>query len=244
MLPSHPNQPIVKIKCLKHRYPDQTEISACGLEFLAYPSEKIALIGKNGAGKTTLLYHLLGLLKPTQGEVKVFNLDPAQEFSKIGPKIGFVVQNPEEQLIGPTVFEDIAFSLINYGFTHSETEKRTKKIIQDLKIKHLQDKLIHYLSEGEKKKVALAGALALEPKLLLLDETLSEIDQESLKIILKKLNELNQKNKMTIIMATNELPLLADFFEIIYLLENGRIVFKGNFDELTRFRPNYTLCRH
>ncbi len=235
---------MVKVECLKHRYPDKTEISICGLKFIVRPGEKIALIGENGSGKTTLLLHLVGLLKPTEGKIEVFDVNPAKDFDKIGKRLGFVSQNVEDQLIGPTVFDDIAFSLINYGFDRKEINKRVEEIIRHLKIKNLENKIIHYLSGGEKKKVALAGALVLKPELLILDEALAEIDAETTEIILQILDEFSKKYKTAIIMATNDIPLIQKFASIVYLLEKGAITFKGTFRELLKSKKEYKICVH
>jgi cobalt/nickel transport system ATP-binding protein len=235
---------IVKVSCLKHRYPDQTEVSICGLDFIIYEGEKVALIGANGSGKSTLLLHLVGFLKSTAGKVEVFGINPADKFQKIGKKIGVVFQNVEDQLIGPTVFDDIAFSLINYGFSKKEVEQRTNEIIKKMRIEDLKNKLVHYLSGGEKKKVAIAGALVLRPELLILDEALAELDFESTRLILEILNEYNKKYNMAVIMATNDLSLLESFADIVYLLEDGQITFKGTFRELTKEKKDYKLCVH
>lgn len=235
---------IVKVKCLKHKYPDKTEVSACGLDFVVRRGEKIVLIGDNGSGKTTLLLHLSGILSPAEGEVKVFGVFPAKEFAKIGKRVGIVFQNVEDQLIGPTVFDDIAFSLANYGFKTDEIEKKVGEIMRKLKIEHLKDKIIHYLSGGEKKKVAIAGALVLEPELLILDEALAEVDEKSAKLIIEILNEISQKNKAAILMATNDLNIGRKFADIIYFLEEGRVSFRGNYDELVVSKMQKHLCKH
>lgn len=235
---------VVKVRCLKHRYPDMTEVSVCGLEFIAHRGEKVALIGANGSGKTTLLLHLVGLLKPTEGKIEVFGIDPARKFLEIGKKVGLVVQNVEDQLIGPTVFDDIAFSLINYGINRKEVEERVSEIIEKLKIQNLKDKIVHYLSGGEKKKVALAGALVLKPELLILDEALAELDPETIELALKIFDEFVKKYNTTILMATNDIDLVSRFADIVYLLENGQITFRGTFEELIKSKKKYEVCVH
>lgn len=235
---------IVRVNCIKHIYPDKTEVSICGLDFIVRRGEKVALIGANGSGKTTLLLHIIGLLKPIGGKVEVFGVDPAKEFSKIGRKIGVVVQNVEDQLIGPTVFDDIAFSLVNYGVSKKEIEERVNEIIKKLKIEDLKDKIIHYLSGGEKKKVALAGALALKPELLILDEALAELDPEITEVVLKILNDFVQEYNTAILMATNDVDLVSKFADVVYLLENGQITFRGTFSDLVKSQKDYVVCVH
>jgi len=235
---------IIKVECIKHRYPDKTEVSVCGFKFIVRPGEKVALIGANGSGKTTLLLHLVGLLKPTEGKVEVFGVDPCKKFFQIGRKIGIVMQNVEDQLIGPTVFDDIAFSLNNYGIPKKEIEQRVNEIIKELKIEDLKDKIVHYLSGGEKKKVALAGALVLKPELLILDEALTELDPETVELSLRKLDEFNKRYNTAILMATNDIDLVSKFADIVYLLAKGKITFKGTFDELVKSKKKYEVCIH
>lgn len=230
--------------CIKHIYPDKTEVSICGLPFIVHRGEKIALIGANGSGKSTLLLHLMGLLEPAEGEVKVFGANPAKEFSKIGKKIGVVVQSVEDQLIGPTVFDDIIFSLANYRIDKKEAEKRVDEAAKSLKIEHLKDKVVHYLSGGEKKKVALAGALALEPELLILDEALAELDPKSVELAIEALNKLNREHNAAILMASNDIALVQKFADIVYLLEKGEIAFRGTFEELMKSEKKYEVCVH
>lgn len=235
---------IIKVGCIRHRYPDKTEVSVCGLEFIVHPGEKIALIGTNGSGKTTLLLHLVGLLRPAIGKVEIFGVDPCKKFSKIGRKIAMVMQNVENQLIGPTVFDDIAFSLVNYGVPKKEVEERVGEIIRELKIENLKNKIVHYLSGGEKKRVALAGALVLKPELLILDEALVELDPETTELTLKILNDFAKKYKTAILMATNDIDLVPKFADVVYLLEKGRITFKGSFEELLKSKKGYKVCVH
>ena len=236
---------IVKVEYLKHQYPDKTEIVISGPEkFIVHPKEKIALIGANGSGKSTLLLHLMGILEPTEGSIGVFGSDPFKEFHKIGRRIGVVIQDIENQLIGPTVFDDIAFSLVNYGFEKVDIDKRVNEIICSLNIVHLKDKIIHYLSGGEKKKVALAGALALRPELLILDEALAELDPQTTELALKAIDEFKEKYNMSTIMATNDIGLVEHFADTVYLLEKGQLIFKGSFKELLESKKEYRLCIH
>lgn len=238
------NEIIIKIECIKHIYPDKTEVKVCGLDFTVHRGEKVALIGTNGSGKSTLICHCLGLLEPTEGKVEVFGVNPAKNFSAIGKKMGVVAQNVEDQLIGPTVFDDICFSLINYDISKKEAGERAKKIIQDLNIENLANKIVHYLSGGEKKKVALAGAMVLEPELLILDEALAEIDPPTSEIILQKFNKMAKDKNTAILMATNDMHLVEKFADTVYLLEKGGITFKGTYAELTQSGKAFEICRH
>lgn len=235
---------IVKIHCLKHQYSDKTEITACGLDFVINRGEKVALIGANGSGKTTLLMHIIGLLKPTDGKVEVCRENPAKNFSKIGHHVGIAVQNADDQLIGPTVYDDIAFSLNNYGFSKEEIIARVEEIIKKLQLEGLRNKIIHYLSGGEKKRVALAGALVLRPKLLVLDEALAQVDPKNTEIILNVLEEYNKKYGTTILMATNDMRIVEKFAQIIYVITRQGMIFKGSFEELKKSKLDFAVCQH
>src|SRR5512147_1206709 len=157
-LQENKSEPVVRVSCLKHIYPDTTEIHMCGLDFVVNRGERVVVLGGNGSGKTTLLYHILGLLKPDEGRVTVFGRNPAAEYDLIREKIGVLLQNVEEQILSPTVREDIAFSPRNFGIGRDETDRMVDAVMDEIGIAHLRDKICHYLSGGEKRKVALAGA--------------------------------------------------------------------------------------
>jgi cobalt/nickel transport system ATP-binding protein len=211
---------IVTVSCLKHIYPDTTEIHICGLDFVVNRGERVVVLGGNGSGKTTLLYHILGLLKPNEGRVTVFDVDPAANYAGIRERIGVLLQNVEEQILSPTVWEDVAFSPRNYGFSREETSRMVDSIMQELGIARLRDKICHYLSGGEKRKVALAGALVMRPELLILDEPFEGLDTRSRAELVELLNRRNREG-MSIIMSTHDLNLVGSFADRVYVLARG-----------------------
>ena len=211
---------IVTVSCLKHIYPDTTEIHICGLDFVVNRGERVVVLGGNGSGKTTLLYHILGLLKPDEGRVAVFGVNPATEYNTIRERIGVLLQNVEEQILSPTVWEDIAFSPRNYGISRDETGRMVDAIMDELGITHLRDKICHYLSGGEKRKVALAGALVMRPELLILDEPFEGLDTRSRAELVEILNRRNREG-MSIIMSTHDLNLVGSFADRVYVLAKG-----------------------
>src|SRR5512135_3616546 len=148
-------EPIVTVSCLKHIYPDTTEIHICGLDFVVNRGERVVILGGNGSGKTTLLYHILGLLTPNEGNVSVFGVNPAKQYNTIRERIGVLLQNVDDQILSPTVREDVSFSPRNYGHSREETERMVGQVLGKLGIEHLGEKICHYLSGGEKRKVAL-----------------------------------------------------------------------------------------
>jgi len=218
---------IVEIGCISHRYPDSTEVCICGLEFFMYEKEVVGLLGGNGSGKTTLLSHITGLLSPTEGQVRVFNLDPRKEFKKIWKHIGVLLQSAEEQLIGPTVRDDIAFSLKNAGWPREYMKRRVDEVMQDLQITHLAEKIPHYLSGGERQKVALAGALALRPRLLILDEPFSRVDQKSKKELAELLRAVNVRHETAILFTVHDLSHLPSLAHTVYVMKQGELLARG-----------------
>jgi len=216
-----PGSAIVTVSCLKHIYPDTTEIHICGLDFVVDRGERVVVLGGNGSGKTTLLYHILGLLKPDEGSVSVFGVNPSTNYDDIREKIGVLLQNVEEQILSPTVEEDISFSPRNYGYDKEATAGMVEAVMAELQISHLRDKICHYLSGGEKRKVALAGALVMRPELLILDEPFEGLDTRSRAELVEILNRRN-KEGMSIIMSTHDLNLVGSFADRVYVLAKGQ----------------------
>ena len=212
---------LVTVSCLKHIYPDTTEIHMCGLDFVVNRGERVAILGGNGSGKTTLLYHVLGLLAPDEGRVSVFGVNPSIQYNTIRERIGVLLQSVDEQILSPTVWDDISFSPRNYGYKKEEIETMVGRVMSELGIQHLRDKICHYLSGGEKRKVALAGALALRPELLILDEPFEGLDSRSRAELVTLLNMQNREG-MTIVMSTHDLNLVASFADRVYVLAKGR----------------------
>jgi cobalt/nickel transport system ATP-binding protein len=220
---------IVRVSCVKHTYQDQTRVDLCGLDFVAYKGERVVVLGPNGSGKTTLLYHILGLLKPDEGLVRVFGYDPAKEYAKIRQQIGVVLQNVEEQIIAPTVWDDVSFTPRQCGYPPAQVATMVEEVLSELGIGHLRHRVAHYLSGGEKRKVALAGALVLRPKLLILDEPLEGLDPKSKGELLALFNRLHDEQGVSIILTTHDVNAIPLFADTIYLLASGgHIVRQGS----------------
>jgi cobalt/nickel transport system ATP-binding protein len=228
-----PEERVVELDCITHIYPDMTKVQICGLEFIVNRGERVGILGANGCGKTTLIKHLLGILMPKEGSVRVFGLDPVNEYSKIRERIGVVMQDIDEQILGPTVYDDILFAPLNYGIPKGRAEAMAKDVIERLNIESLQGKIVHYLSGGEKKKVALAGALVMAPDLLILDEPFTGLDPKSRGDLIKTLNELNRERGITLIMTLHEVDLVSEITDILYLMTgHGDLSERGTPEEI------------
>lgn len=221
------SEPVVRVNCLRHVYPDRTEVSLCGLELEVRPGEITAVLAANGAGKTTLLQHITGMLKPVEGSVRVFGLDPYKDFEKVRTRLGVVFQNPAEQIIGPTVKEDIAFGLGHLKLTKAELDTRVMEELERLGIGSLASKVPHYLSGGEIKKVALAGALAPGPDLLILDEPFAELDPWAIRDLVALLKRVNRESGMAVIFTSHQLEPAAMLADTVVVLDRGHVVARG-----------------
>ncbi|NLO83218.1 MAG: ATP-binding cassette domain-containing protein [Clostridiales bacterium] len=218
---------LVEVQCIKHIYPDKTEVTLCGLDFVVHQGERVVVLGPNGAGKTTLLSHILGLLSPVEGSVRVMGLEPHRHFRTIRRKIGVVFQNVDEQIIGPTVFDDVAFTPRNDRMKREETERRVMAVAKMVGIEDILRKIPHYLSGGQKKKVALAGAIVMDPRLLVLDEPFDGLDPVSKREMIELLNRLNRERNTTLIVTTHDVNLVPYVADTVYVIYGGKIVMKG-----------------
>jgi len=224
---------IVEVDCITHVYPDMTKVQICGLDFVVNRGERVSILGSNGCGKTTLLKHLLGILIPRDGSVRVFGVDPGKEYSKIRQKIGVVMQDVDEQILGPTVYDDILFAPLNYGMNRAEAGRLAGGVIERLNLGSIKDKIVNYLSGGEKKKVALAGALVTEPELLIMDEPFTGLDPLSKRDLIRILNELNREKGITFIMTLHEVDLVPEVADVLYLMHgHGDLSERGKPEEI------------
>jgi len=219
---------IAYVSCVRHSYEDGTTVHLCGLDFLVHKGQRVAVLGPNGSGKTTLLYHLLGLLRSREGEVRVFGVDPGEAWPEIRQRVGVVLQNVDEQLLAPTVGDDVAFSPRQYGLPEQEVERRVDEALGLLGIAHLRQRVPHNLSGGEKRKVALAGALVMQPELLVLDEPFEGLDPASRAGLIELLERLSTERGMTIVMSTHDIDSVPEMADYAYVLApGGTIVLSG-----------------
>ncbi|MDA3936181.1 MAG: ABC transporter ATP-binding protein [Actinomycetota bacterium] len=218
---------VVLVRCVQHSYDDGTKVSLCGLDFVAQRGQRVAILGPNGSGKTTMLYHILGLLKAQKGMVRVFGADPSKDWATIRRRIGVMLQNVEEQLLAPTVYDDVAFSPRQYGLAEVDVTARVNSALAAVGIENLRDRVPHNLSGGEKRKVALAGAIVMEPELLVLDEPFEGLDPASREMLVALLEKL-ARGGVTVVMTTHDIDSVAELADFAYVLApGGTIAMRG-----------------
>jgi len=224
---------VVHVSCIKHSYEDGTSVHLCGIDFVAVRGTRTALLGPNGSGKTTLIFHVLGLLRSQEGTVRVFGADPAVKWESIRKRIGVVLQNVDEQLLMPTVFEDVAFSPRQYGLAETEVERRVAAALDLLGIAKLRDRVPHDLSGGEKRKVALAGALVMDPELLVLDEPFEGLDPAARVGLVALIERLARERGVTVVMSTHDIDSVHELADYAYVLKpGGEIALRGTPEEV------------
>lgn len=188
----------------------------------------VALLGSNGAGKSTLMLHFNGILFPTSGKVIVDGEEVTKKnIKQIRQKIGMVFQDSDDQIFAPTVREDIAFGPTNMGLKSDEINERVDNALSLLEITHLKDRPPHQLSGGEKKRVAIAGILAMNPRILVLDEPTSGLDPAGCRDILYLLQSLVRDKGISIIFSTHNVELVPELADYIYVMHRGRIIGQG-----------------
>jgi cobalt/nickel transport system ATP-binding protein len=218
---------VVRGSCVRHTYEDGTMVHLCGLDFIALRGSRVAVLGANGCGKTTMLFHILGLLRPQEGSVRVFGLDPSSQWHDIRQRIGVVLQNVDEQLLMPTVFDDVAFSPRQYGLADAEVDARVNVALERLDIARLAARAPHNLSGGEKRKVALAGAIVMGPELLVLDEPFEGLDPASRGELVQLLGHEAERG-VTVVLTTHDIDTVPEFADYAYVLApGGRIAISG-----------------
>ncbi|MGC9517535.1 MAG: ATP-binding cassette domain-containing protein [Methanomicrobiales archaeon] len=224
---------VIQTEKMSFSYPDGTSaIKNINLQILE--GERAAIIGSNGAGKSTLFYHFNGILKPTSGIIKIdgetINYNK-ENLIKIRQKVGMVFQNPDDQLFSPTVEEDVAFGPINLGLSDEEVEKRVEKSLNMVGMEGYRKKAPHHLSGGQKKRVAIAGILAMEPRIMVLDEPTTGLDPKGVEQIMDILYDLN-KNNMSIIISSHDVEVVTEFASKVFVLHEGEIIKQGTTHEV------------
>ena len=216
---------ILEARDIRYRYPRGME-AISGISFHIRKKEKIALVGPNGAGKSTLLTMFNGMIRPDTGML-LFDNEPVRydtaSLRILRKRVGFVLQNPDRQIIAPTVYQDVAFGPINLGFSEEEVKLAVTRALRHVGLEGFERRPPHQLSGGEKKRVAIAGVLAMDPDVLVFDEPTSGLDPSGSEDIMELLDELNHEGK-TIIISTHDVELAYPWADRAILMLAGKIL--------------------
>ncbi|MGQ4873632.1 MAG: ABC transporter ATP-binding protein [Promethearchaeia archaeon] len=229
---------LLQVKNLFFKYNAQKDWLLKNINLTLREGEVILITGPTGCGKSTLIYCINGLIPRIlpgvlSGEIKVLNRNiNDMELNQISAKIGIVFQNPETQLFGLTVEEDVAFGPENLGLPRSQIKDRIKKAMKATNILNLQKNFVYTLSQGQKQRLAISGILALDPKILIFDEPTSDLDPKCTREVLNTIKNLSKNNKKAIILIEHKLDYILEIVDKILVMNNGEIIFNGKPEDL------------
>jgi cobalt/nickel transport system ATP-binding protein len=224
---------VIEAKNISYKYPDGTT-ALDNINFSVSKGDIVSLLGPNGAGKSTLFLHFNGIFIPSEGEIlingKKLEYDK-KSLLEARQKVGIVFQNPDDQLFAPTVEEDVAFGPLNLGKSLDETKDLVESSLKKVSMEGFEKRPPHHLSGGQKKRIAIAGILAMNPEIMILDEPTSGLDPKGASQILQLLYDLN-KEGITIIISTHDVDLVPLYSKRINVIKKGAIVKEGTPQEI------------
>lgn len=224
---------VAEVKNLSFKYPTSEKMVLKNISFDIYKGEFFAIVGHNGSGKSTLMKNLLGLLKPSEGSVIVNGHDTRNtEVSKMILDIGYVFQNPDNQLFCNTAREEIEFGLRNNHYPEDEITKLTDRALELVGLTDRQNEHPFSLSRGQRQRLAVATMLVANPKIIMLDEPTTGLDERDLRGILQLMNELIEFHDGTLIMVTHDMEVVAKYATRIIIVDDGQVVLNDNPDEI------------
>ena len=218
---------IIKVSDLYFAYPDE-HVALRGVSFNLCEGDKVALVGPNGAGKSTLMLQLNGILDG-RGGVEIGGMRLTRDnLPVIRAMVGLVFQNPDDQLFSPTVFEDVAFGPLHMGLPEEEVLARVDSALEAVRMSTYHDRLSHHLSVGEKKRIAIATVLSMNPKILILDEPSAGLDPRARRTLINLLRDL----PITMLISTHDMRMVQELFPRTIVMDDGRIVADGMTQEI------------
>ena len=224
---------MLEVKNIKYSYNKDYQ-ALKGVSLKVEEGEMVALLGKNGAGKSTLFLHLNGIFEPDEGQVFIEGEElkyDKKSLLKFRQKVGIVFQNPDDQIFAPTVEEDVAFGPLNLGLPMEEVQRRVTEALARVGMSGYEKKAPHHLSGGQKKRVAIAGILAMKPKIMVLDEPTAGLDPQGVTDLSRLLKELNDEG-ITIIISTHEVNLVPNYAQRVFVLVDGLLIAEGTPKEI------------
>jgi energy-coupling factor transport system ATP-binding protein len=221
--PPHADEPLLSVKDLEHAYPDGTE-ALHGVSLDIHAGEYVLIIGQNGAGKTTLVKHFLKLLEPTKGVVTVRGTDTRELMvSGLAREIGYVAQNPDNQIFNPTVEDEVKFALVNLDYPKEEVEARTTESLESMGLLDVREQHPLSLPKGDRARIVIAAILAMKPDIIIFDEPTTGQDFQGAKYILEVSRQLHEMGK-TVIVITHHLYLMPDYAQRVIVMGRGTIL--------------------
>ena len=223
---------LIETRELTYIYPGNVT-ALHSLNFVAPRNARIAVIGSNGAGKSTLFKCFNGIFKPSSGSVLIRGEPITKEnIREVRKFVGIVFQNADDQIFSPTVEQDVAFGPTNLGLDNETVHHRVHEALRLVGIEDLAHRVPHHLSGGEKKRVAIAGVIAMEPEVLVLDEPTAGLDPQGVSDLVRFINSLSKKYGMTVIFSTHDVSLVAEVADYVYVMNKGRFVAEGSVEEI------------
>jgi cobalt/nickel transport system ATP-binding protein len=214
--------PTLLVNDLKFSYPDGYQ-ALKGVDVVIQQGEKVALVGPNGAGKSTLILHLNGILNGGE-QVQIAGMPTLKKnLPQIRAKVGLVFQNPDDQLFSPTVFEDVAFGPLHMGLPEDEVRRRVLYALAQVGMSDFEARLSHHLSIGQKKRIAIATVLSMDPEILVLDEPSAGLDPRARRSLINLLDEL----PLTMLVSTHDMLMVRELFPRMIIMDEGRVVADG-----------------
>jgi energy-coupling factor transport system ATP-binding protein len=222
----------VSFENISFKYPNETNYAIKNVSFYVQKGEWLAIVGHNGSGKSTIAKLLNGLLKSESGSIKVFDIELDETTVwDIRKRVGMVFQNPDNQFVGTTVQDDVAFGLENNGIPRDEMAKRVNEAIRLVKMEEFLEQEPHHLSGGQKQRVAIAGIIALQPDIIILDEATSMLDPKGRNEVLETVRELKKKQNITVISITHDLEEVVKADRVI-VMNKGKVLTEGTPEEV------------
>jgi energy-coupling factor transport system ATP-binding protein len=225
-------EPLVELENVSFKYDSEAGFALRNVSFTIFKGEWLAIVGHNGSGKSTLAKLLNGLHFPLEGNITVAGIQLAEDTVwETRKKIGMVFQNPDNQFVGTTVQDDVAFGLENHGIERNDMVQRVIQSLEKVKMAQFLDQEPHHLSGGQKQRVAIAGVIALRPDIIILDESTSMLDPRGREEVLETVRELKQDYNMTVISITHDLEEAAKADRIL-VMNKGQLYREGTPEEI------------
>jgi cobalt transport protein ATP-binding subunit len=230
---------MIEIRNLHHQYPDGTH-ALKGIDLTISEGEFLLICGPNGSGKTTLIRLICGLFKPTTGSIRINGLNDPYTSRKIRHLVGMVFQDPDSQIVGETVREDVAFGPENLGLSSEEIIQRVDWALRVMGLENISEKPCYLLSGGEKRRLSIAGVLAMKPQVILFDEPFSHLDYPGIREVLKHMVQFHREGH-TLVVTTHDVEKVIPHVDRIAIIHDGKLKAEGQPESLISELPRFGI---